>query len=60
MHERAFQALKRTILNVSGLPHHTLIKRRTIFKVIDFFYQNVYSGPETHVYSCLSSSPTIF
>ena len=37
MHEQAFQALKRTFLNVSGLPHHILIKRRTIFKVIDFF-----------------------
>ena len=37
MHERAFQALKRTFLNVSGLPHHILIKRKTIFKVIEFF-----------------------
>ena len=28
MHKRAFQALKRTFMHVSGLPQHILIKKK--------------------------------
>ena len=37
MHKRAFQALKRTFMLVSGLSHHILI-RKLIYKV---FGQNI-------------------
>ena len=40
MHKRAFQALKRTFLHVSGLPHYFLIIKLT-YKVFSFFYQNM-------------------
>ena len=40
MHKRAFQALKYTFMHVSGLPHHILMKKKTIYKVLDFFNQN--------------------
>ena len=33
MHKRAFQALKRTFMHVSGLPHHILIIK-LIYKVL--------------------------
>ena len=35
MDKRAFQALKRTFMHVSGLPHHILIKK-LIYKVFGF------------------------
>ena len=35
MHKRAFQALKRTFMHVSDLPHHILIIK-LIYKVFSF------------------------
>ena len=35
MHKRAFQALKRTFMHDSGLPHHNLIIK-LIYKVFGF------------------------
>ena len=34
MHKRAFQALKRTFMHVSGLPHHILIIKLNIYKLV--------------------------
>ena len=69
MHKRAFQALKRTFMHVSGLPHHILIIKLN-YKVFGFIIKygggrpetciNVRFRPETHFCACLSSSPTIF
>ena len=70
MHKHAFQALKRTFMHVSGLPP-PFFDKKTICKVIGFFYQIMVgedmrnaktsvSGPETHVYAYLRSSPTLF
>ena len=68
MQKRAFQALKRTFLHVSGLPPPFLDKKN--YKVIGFYKTMVWedlrhaktcvSGPETHVYACLRSSPPYF
>ena len=41
MHKRAFQALKRTFMHVSGLPHHILIKKKLIYIVFGFLNQNM-------------------
>ena len=51
-HAYAFQGLKRTYMHVSCLPPHILRFRKTCITCV--------SGPETHVYACLMSSPTIF
>ena len=56
-------------MHVSGLPQHILIKNQLLFKLF-FLNQNMVgedvghaktrvSGPETHVYVCLRSSPAI-
>ena len=34
MHKRAFQALKRMFMNVSGLPHHNSIKNQILYKLV--------------------------
>ena len=70
MHKRAFQALKRTFIHVSGLSPPFCDKKKPIYKVIVFHQIMVWedlrhakmcvSGPETHFYACLRSSPTIF
>ena len=70
MHKRAFQALKRTFMHVSGLPPPYFDIKTKNF--INWFYhqnmvgedlkhaQTCVSGPETHVYACSMSSATIF
>ena len=40
MHKRASQALKRTFMHVSGLPHLILIIK-LIHKVFGFYHQNM-------------------
>ena len=45
MHKRAFQALKRTFMHVSGLPHHILIKKNQIlYKLV--FFKSKYGGED--------------
>ena len=62
--------MKRTFMHVLGLPRHIFIKK-SFYEVFGFFYQNMegedlrhaktwVSGPQTHAYACLRSSPTIF
>ena len=34
MHKRAFQALKRTFMHVSGLPHHILIIKLIYYNLV--------------------------
>ena len=69
MHKGAFQALKRTLMHVSDLPPPYFDFKKLIFYKLFFFNQNMVgedlihacvSGPETHVYACLKSSPTLF
>ena len=71
MHESAFQGMKRTFMHVSGLPPPYFDSKKQILYKLVFYYQNMVgedlghastcvSGPETHVYACLRSSPTIF
>ena len=79
MHKRAFQALQRTFMHVSGLPPPYFDKKTNLYfrrafqalKRTLVFYQNMVGErpetcinvrfrPETHVYACLRSSPTIF
>ena len=70
MHKRASQGLKRTFMHVSGL-HPAYFDLKKVYKIIRFFSHNkvgedlrlaqtCVSGPETHVFACLRSSPTIF
>ena len=70
MHKRAFQGLKRTFMHVSGLPP-PYFDNKLMYKTFSFLHQKMVgedlkhaetcvSGPETHVYACLRSSPTIF
>ena len=42
MHKRAFQALKRTFLHISGLPPPLFIRQKTIYQVIVFFLKSKY------------------
>ena len=70
MYRRAFQALKRKFIHVSDLPTPYFVKIKTIFKAIGFLSnygvgrpvtcKTCVSGPETHVYACLKSSPPYF
>ena len=46
MHKRAFQALKRTFMHVSGLPHHILIIK-LIYKVFSFIIKIWWGKTET-------------
>ena len=48
MHKRAFQALKRTFMHVSGLPHQVLIKKQLFFKFV-FLNQNMLKEDLRHV-----------
>ena len=72
MHNRAFHSLKRTFMNVSGLPppNYDFFKKK--YNIYWFFFSNqnmvgedvgisktCVSGLETHVYACLRSSTTI-
>ena len=61
---------KHTFMHVSGLPP-TNFDKKTITFYIDFLNQSIVgedvghsktcvSGPETHIYACLRSSPNIF
>ena len=69
-HKRTFQDLKGTIMHVSSLTSPYFDKKSTIF-TISCFYPNMVRknlrhpltcvlGPETHVYACCRSSPTLF
>ena len=69
MHKRAFQALTRTFLHVSGLLSTYFDNKKPIYEAI-VFYQIILGedlrhaktcllGTERHVYACLRSSPTI-
>ena len=46
MHKRAFEALTKTFMHFSGLPHHVLTKK-TIYELIDFFANYGVGRPET-------------
>ena len=47
MYKRAFQALKRTFMHVSGLPHHVLIKKPITLQN-DFLFSKYGGGrPDT-------------
>ena len=47
MHKRAFQALKRTFMHVSDLPHHHILIIKLIYKVFGFIIKNEWGRPET-------------
>ena len=71
MHKRTFQSLKHTFMRVSSLPQSCFDKKTKY--LMKFFFQihnmvgedmihalTCVSGPETHVYACLRSSPAFF
>ena len=41
MYKRAVQALKRTFMHVSGLPHHVLKKKNQLLYKMIFSHQNM-------------------
>ena len=43
MHKRSFQALKRTVMHVSGLPL-SFFDKKPIYKLIGFFNQKMVGG----------------
>ena len=47
MHKRAFQALKRTFMHVSGLPTPFFDLKKKIYKVIGFLSNYGVGRPET-------------
>ena len=47
MHKRAFQALKRTVMHVSGLPP-SFFDKKPIYKLIGFLDQNMVGGYLRH------------
>ena len=69
MNESAFQGLKRTFMHVSGLPQAKFDKKNHLLYKLFFLSKMVcedlrhaktcVSEPETEVYACIRSSPTI-
>ena len=49
MYKRAFQPLQRTFIDVSGLPHQVLIKKKQLFFKLVFLNQNMLKEDLKHV-----------